>query len=333
MANEDHLVWIKQGVTVWNKWREENPDSVPDLIRVDLRSANLRSANLRRADLSDVQLSLANLGGANLSGANLSGASLFDAALINTVLINADLTDAVLSGANLSGADLSDANLTKAKLCDADLRMAALIDSRLDGADLTGAKLWETQHGGWSIKGIMCKRVFWDRDGQEPNEYEDGAFERIFAKKPRIVLRYAGGMSPVDLAMLPLIIERLQAEHPDSSLHILSVEDDGNGATVTITVEDLADRSNEAFAQDVETLRGDLVMVQQRLQQEERLRLTFEAKYSAVIHDILPMMMERALPKTEVNIGQITGPTTIEGTTMSKDTYKGRKAQPCGIVR
>jgi len=74
---------------------------------------------------------------------------------------------------------------------------------------------------------------------------------------------------------------------------------------VAITVEDLAGRSSEAFAQDVEALRGDLVMVQQRLQQEEQLRIAFEAKYSAVVRDILPMMMERALPRTEVNIGSV----------------------------
>ena len=45
--------------------------------------------------------------------------------------------------------------------------------------------------------------------------------------------------------MLPLIVERLQAEHPDSALHIRSVQDDGSGATVTITVEDLAGRSDQ----------------------------------------------------------------------------------------
>src|SRR3954452_5493721 len=127
-------------------------------------------------------------------------------------------------------------------------------------------------------------------------------------------------MSPVDLAMLPLIVERLQAEHPNSSLHIRSVQDDGSGAIVTITVEDLVGRSEKAFAQDVEALRVDLVMVQQRLQQEEQLRIAFEAKYSAVVRDILPMMMERALPRTEVNIGQLTAPMPVEGTTMSGDT-------------
>jgi hypothetical protein len=90
--------------------------------------------------------------------------------------------------------------LRRANLSRANLRQATLIDTGLDGADLTGATLWETQRSGWSIKGIICKRVFWDRDGEDALEYEDGAFERIFAEKPRIVLHYAGGMSPVDLA-------------------------------------------------------------------------------------------------------------------------------------
>jgi hypothetical protein len=68
-------------------------------------------------------------------------------------------------------------------------------------------------------------------------------------------------------------------------------------------------------------LRGDLTTLQQRLRQAEGLRLEFEARYRAVVQDVLPMLLERALPKTEVNVGQITGPTIIEGSTMNRDTY------------
>jgi hypothetical protein len=36
MANPDHLDIIKQGVDVWNKWREENYGIEPDLSQADL---------------------------------------------------------------------------------------------------------------------------------------------------------------------------------------------------------------------------------------------------------------------------------------------------------
>ena len=371
MADEEHVILLKQGTVAWNAWREENPDIFPDLDSADLRNADLRSMNLTRANFSNANLRDAQLNGTNLKGAsfrdaNLSGANFSLADFSGAYLSRADFSDADLrhanfsqadlfsahlrranlsgsnftgaylsrtdfsgvqfSGANLShaflrDADLSRADLSKSKLCNADLRTSALIDTRLDGADLTGAKLWEAQRSGWLIKRIICKWVFWDRDGTEPTEYEAGAFERIFAEKPHIILRYAGGMSAIDLAMLPLIVERLQIEHPDSLLHIRSVQDDGSGATVTIIVEDLVGRSEKAFAQDVELMRSFLTTLQLRLHQEERLRLQAEASYRTMVEDVLPKLLNRTQPKTEVHIGQITGPATIEGTTMSKDTY------------
>src|SRR4051794_26958476 len=107
-----------------------------------------------------------------------------------------------LRGANLREADLRGANLERAKLEGAKLMQANLINAHLDGADLTGAELWETQRGGRSIKNVICRVAFWDIAGEEPTKYEEGEFERIFAEKPRIVLRYPGGMSLIDLLAL-----------------------------------------------------------------------------------------------------------------------------------
>jgi uncharacterized protein YjbI with pentapeptide repeats len=304
MADEEHIALLKQGAKVWLAWRTENPDIMPDLSNAHLDGKNLSRTYLRDADFSGANLIGANLSGSELHNANLSDADLrranfhhadlSDAHLRRANLSRADLRSAYLGRADLSGAhfsgadlrqaflrnaDLSRANLIESRLCNADFRMATLIDTRLDGADLTGAKLWEAQRSGWSIKGIICKQAFWDRDGKEPSEYEDGAFERIFAEKTRIVLRYVGGMSAVDLAMLPLIIERLQIEHPNSLLHIRSVQDDGSGATVTITVEDLANRRDEAFKRDIEVIRRDLTDYQERWRLSERNLLRIEAKY------------------------------------------------------
>jgi hypothetical protein len=150
--------------------------------------------------------------------------------------------------------------MARAELCIArqcDLRRGP---ARFTMATLTRAHLWETQRGGWSIRGVICPGAFWDRHGKELTEYGEGEFERLFAEKPRIVLRYAGGISPIDLIALPVIVERLQAEHLDSVLQIRSVQNDaGGGASVVITVEDLKDRGTEAFAVEFEKIRGELV--------------------------------------------------------------------------
>ena len=51
MANLEHLqIW--QGVEVWNAWREENADILPDLSNADLDGANLDGANINRANLA-----------------------------------------------------------------------------------------------------------------------------------------------------------------------------------------------------------------------------------------------------------------------------------------
>ncbi len=41
MANPEHLKILKQGVEVWNKWREKEHMIQPDLERVDLRKSDL----------------------------------------------------------------------------------------------------------------------------------------------------------------------------------------------------------------------------------------------------------------------------------------------------
>jgi uncharacterized protein YjbI with pentapeptide repeats len=138
MANDAHVKILKEGVSAWNKWREENPVIRPDLKKSKLPGANLFAAKLSYADLSEADLSGADLIGANLHRANLSGAFLSRANLDGADLSGAKLFRAKLSEANLSGANLSGTNLSAAYLSGAFLSMA-----NLDGADLFGANLSE----------------------------------------------------------------------------------------------------------------------------------------------------------------------------------------------
>lgn len=79
MADSEHILLIRQGVTVWNHWRQANPNVRPDLVEASLRGLaahdiDLSSANPRWADLSRADLSRADLRAAVLREADLSEA-------------------------------------------------------------------------------------------------------------------------------------------------------------------------------------------------------------------------------------------------------------------
>ncbi|MBE9068718.1 pentapeptide repeat-containing protein [Leptolyngbya cf. ectocarpi LEGE 11479] len=166
MANAEHLELIKQGVEVWNQWREKNPDIVPDLSQIKLDGVDLREANLHGA-----QLSAASLRGVILCGADLRGgrryreelhrgkrisSKLFQAKLGFTELDIIDLRDndlskadlrrvnlskAILFGVDFQNANFSGVDLRDADLCAVDLREAKLYGARLGSFDLSDLDL------------------------------------------------------------------------------------------------------------------------------------------------------------------------------------------------
>lgn len=172
MANEEHLKILTQGVQVWNRWRQDHPDVIPDLEKAeidikDLNGINLSNTGMRwawfkKADLTEADLRSADLGYARVAygvmdRADLRGAYLREASLMDTKFRRADCRGAILSGASLIDADLSEANLehamisdrallmqaklNKAHLAGADLTTSDLRNAELIGADLTGANL------------------------------------------------------------------------------------------------------------------------------------------------------------------------------------------------
>ena len=42
MANQNHFALVKEGIDAWNQWREENPETQPDLCGADLQDADLK---------------------------------------------------------------------------------------------------------------------------------------------------------------------------------------------------------------------------------------------------------------------------------------------------
>ena len=134
----------KQGVDVWNKWREEHPGIHPNLSGSNLTDTDLCAADLSDANLGESFLDYANLSNANLKSANLSRADIHMASLMH-----ANLSKALLIGANCSGADLSGADLQGANLF-----LANLFRVNLDETNLNGAYVVSTIFGDVDLRSV-----------------------------------------------------------------------------------------------------------------------------------------------------------------------------------
>jgi hypothetical protein len=127
-SDSRHIDVLRRGPRVWNAWRAEHPDTVPNLAGITLSAA-------------ERQMGQINGGPVNLAGARLRHASLRFATLSGADLSGADLSDTDLSEARLNGANLSGADLTEALLDQADFAGACLA-----GADLSGTSLIEVRN-------------------------------------------------------------------------------------------------------------------------------------------------------------------------------------------
>ncbi|MCA9905031.1 MAG: pentapeptide repeat-containing protein [Anaerolineae bacterium] len=170
MSNEEHLNVLKQGVQIWNEWRESHPDEIPDLRGAQLREVELPAVNLRGALLCGVNLQSAVLPDADLVGsdfggvvvdltpidsgcvgqANLSGANLERARLMTSNLRGVDLSLSNLENANLFCANLNGANLREARLIGANLSLATMVFADLTGANISRCRIWGVS--AWNVK-------------------------------------------------------------------------------------------------------------------------------------------------------------------------------------
>ena len=124
MADPEHLAKLKQGVKVWNGWREESPDISP---------------NLKGADLQEGFLQRVSLNGADLSAADMRGSSTLLCHFQEARFAETRLDEIQMQGSDLSSAEFSDASLRQASL-----RECMLNGTRFTRCDLEGADLRKT---------------------------------------------------------------------------------------------------------------------------------------------------------------------------------------------
>jgi len=72
VAGPEHLEILNQGVEIWIRWREKNPEVIPELSKVGLREGSFDCINFSKSDLSHVTLSFVNAAAAKFEVADLS---------------------------------------------------------------------------------------------------------------------------------------------------------------------------------------------------------------------------------------------------------------------
>ena len=106
MANQEHVLILKAGVHIWNKWREKYPVAKPDLQGADLTKDNLFGGSFQNTDLRG-----ANLDGTSFANANLHGANLEGTNLEKTLLHGVNFSESNLAGVSFLGVELHGSNL------------------------------------------------------------------------------------------------------------------------------------------------------------------------------------------------------------------------------
>jgi hypothetical protein len=142
-----HAPILEMGVMRWNAWRNENPQTIPNLFEASFPGADLSGANLSRADLRGAHFAKADLRSAVLDGADLYRSVLWRVNLSDATLVGADLSSSNLNGAILSRADLRNVNLRFARLAAVDVSSA-----RLSGCSVYGCSIW-------NLKGIPSEQL------------------------------------------------------------------------------------------------------------------------------------------------------------------------------
>lgn len=265
MANEEHLAILRQGVQVWNGWRENNPDINPDLSclnfnKIDLDgfnlsntvifgssfgSSSLRKTLLTRAFLQNTYLTGVDLTGSDLRGAFLNRANLLGANLYQVDFSYADLSETDLSSSclikaklfqtNLVRAYLAGANLVDADLSHANLMLTTAAYTNFERAILTGAciEAWNTNER-TNFNFVICDYIYLRHEQQErrpsSGSFAPGEFTKLFQQAQATVdLIFNNG---IDWQAFLISFQKLQVECGGEELSIRAIENKDDGAFV-----------------------------------------------------------------------------------------------------
>lgn len=264
-----HASVLRQGVKVWNQWREANPNVQPYLIKADFRGAKLRGVNLKGANLQNSQLRKTDLREADLSNTNLSNSDLRDANLRDANFRDANLSLCYFVGADLSGAKLNNANL----------RVAQALHANFNRATLTGACIQNWNINSYTnLQDVICEYVFTEYD--PPNRSFDARRPRDpnqifvpgeFSKRYRTIINSVELFfnDGIDWTAFLASLQELKIQYGDD-----------------VSIQDIGKRGGGSFLVRLEVpAKTDLGMVERRIKELYDVQLQLvEAQYRSELY-------------------------------------------------
>jgi uncharacterized protein YjbI with pentapeptide repeats/DNA-binding XRE family transcriptional regulator len=150
--NKKHLKVFRRGITAWNKWRNNNPDVIPELTGIELNTEDLDGINLSKADLRGVKFENVTLNSSVFENANLEGADLKFVSFLS-----ANLSNANFSNANLKYVKFNSSQLIKSSFYKTTLSHISFVFANLNDTNFSNAKIIKS-----NFNETICNRAVFD---------------------------------------------------------------------------------------------------------------------------------------------------------------------------
>jgi uncharacterized protein YjbI with pentapeptide repeats len=151
MADEQQLATLLQGAAVWNRWRDDNPFTLPDLTAINLGRARLDGVNLKDANLAGAFFGKCQLANVDFTNAVLASSRFHKCYLAKALFreidtsrvsfVGSDITEGQFDGSTLWFSEFDGAILESANFRGTNLSYSSCRNTSFKKADLSGANL------------------------------------------------------------------------------------------------------------------------------------------------------------------------------------------------
>ena len=146
MNSNQYLKIIKEGVTAWNNWRNNNPNIIPKLDGLDLSQMELKYIDIWHIEPATI-LSAGSVSW-DLIGIDFSNCSLKNVKFNKSDLASADFSNSDITGADFSEAQISEANFENSKLLKTKFEGASISKVNFSNLDLSEVSFQGAQSKG-----------------------------------------------------------------------------------------------------------------------------------------------------------------------------------------